>query len=79
MPSARLLKLLDKEHVDFVLRLPANSKLDELAQELCPDIPRMGGASAFSEFSYGARTWHRERRLAVRHRDMAAQVRFKGG
>jgi hypothetical protein len=66
MPSARLLKLLDKEHVDFVLRLRANSKLDELAQDLCPDLPRMGGAIAFSEFTYRAKTWDRERRVAVK-------------
>jgi hypothetical protein len=39
MPSAKLLKLLNKEHVDFVLRLRANTRLDEVTQGLSPYIP----------------------------------------
>jgi hypothetical protein len=66
MPSARLLKLLDEGRVAFTLRLHANPKLDELAQGHCSDIPRMGGAMAFSEFPYQAGTWERERRVVVK-------------
>ncbi|HLO67662.1 MAG TPA: transposase [Holophaga sp.] len=66
MPSARLMKLLNQGGVDFTMRLHANSKLDELAQDLCPAIPKMGGAVAFSECPYRAGTWDRERRVVVK-------------
>jgi hypothetical protein len=66
MPGPRLMALLNDRGVDFTMRLHANPKLDSAAQAVCPELPKQGGAIAFSEFAYQAKSWERERRTVVK-------------
>lgn len=66
MPSERLMADLEAMDARYVMRLRGNNRLEEAAQEICPKLPTVGGASAFREIRYAAGSWTRERRVVVR-------------
>lgn len=66
MPSSGLMEGLEGMGATYAMRLRSNARLDEAAQEVCPELPKTGGAAAFAEFRHAAKSWNGERRVIVK-------------
>lgn len=66
MPSDGLMSGLESMGATYAMRLRSNPRLDEAAQTICPELPKVGGAVAFSEFHYAAKSWGTDRRVVVK-------------
>ncbi len=66
MPSPRLMDGLEAMGATYAMRLRSNIRLDEAAQAVCPDLPKVGGASAFGEFRHHVKSWGTDRRVVVK-------------
>lgn len=66
MPSPRLMDGLEATGATYAMRLRSNGRLDEAAQEVCPDLPKVGGAAAFGEFRHHVKSWDTDRRVVVK-------------
>ena len=66
MPSPRLMDGLEVMGATYAMRLRGNARLDEVAQSLCPDLPKVGGAAAFGEFRHHVKSWGTDRRVVVK-------------
>jgi len=66
MPSAGLMNGLEGMGATYAMRLRSNSRLDEAAQSICPELPKVGGAVAFGEFQHTVKSWGTERRVVVK-------------
>jgi hypothetical protein len=66
MPSPRLMDGLEGMGATYAMRLRSNARLDEAAQEVCPDLPKVGGAAAFGEFRHHVKSWGTNRRVVVK-------------
>jgi hypothetical protein len=66
MPSPELMNGLEGMGATYAMRLRSNSRLDEASQAICPELPKVGGAVAFSEFRHAVKSWGTERRVVVK-------------
>ena len=66
MPSPELMGGLEAMGATYAMRLRSNSRLDEAAQAICPELPKIGGAVAFREFQHAVKSWGAERRVVVK-------------
>lgn len=66
MPSPGLMEGLETMGATYAMRLRSNARLDDAAQEVCPELSKTGGAAAFSEFRHAAKSWNVERRVIVK-------------
>lgn len=66
MPSAGLMSGLEGMGATYAMRLRSNSRLDEAAQAICPELPKVGGAVAFGEFQHAVKSWGTDRRVVVK-------------
>lgn len=66
MPSAALMSGLEAMGASYAMRLRSNARLDEAAQRMRPELPKTGGAVAFSEFRHEVKSWGSERRVVVK-------------
>ena len=66
MPSAGLMNGLEAMGATYAMRLRSNARLDEAAQAICPELPKVGGAAAFREFQHTVKSWGTERRVVVK-------------
>ena len=66
MPSPELMNGLEGMGATYAMRLRSNSRLDEASQAICPELPKVGGAVAFSEFQHAVKSWGTERRVVVK-------------
>lgn len=66
MPSPRLMDGLEAMGASYTMRLRSNPRLDEAAQAVCPELPKVGGAAAFSEFHHHVKSWGTDRRVVVK-------------
>jgi hypothetical protein len=66
MPSPELMNGLESMGATYAMRLRSNSRLDEASQAICPELPKVGGAVAFSEFQHAVKSWGTERRVVVK-------------
>ena len=66
MPSPRLMDGLEATGATYAMRLRSNGRLDEAAQSVCPDLPKVGGAAAFGEFRHHVKSWGTDRRVVVK-------------
>jgi len=66
MPSPALMDGLEKMGATYAMRLRSNSRLDDAAQAICPELPKVGGASAFRDFRHAVKSWGTERRVVVK-------------
>lgn len=66
MPSPELMSGLEAMGATYAMRLRSNSRLDEAAQAICPDLPKVGGAAAFREFQHTVKSWGTARRVVVK-------------
>ena len=66
MPSPRLMDGLEAMGATYAMRLRSNARLDEAAQAICPELPKVGGAVAFSEFQHAVKSWVTDRRVVVK-------------
>ena len=66
MPSPRLMDGLEAMGATYAMRLRSNARLDEAAQAVCPDLPKVGGAAAFGEFRHHVKSWGTDRRVVVK-------------
>ena len=66
MPSPRLMDGLEAMGATYAMRLRSNARLDEAAQSVCPDLPKVGGAAAFGEFRHAVKSWGKDRRVVVK-------------
>jgi hypothetical protein len=66
MPSPRLMDGLEAMGATYAMRLRSNARLDEAAQAICPELPKVGGAVAFSEFQHAVKSWGTDRRVVVK-------------
>ena len=66
MPSAGLMGGLEGMGATYAMRSRSNSRLDEVAQAICPELPKVGGIAAFREFQHSVKSWGTERRVGVK-------------
>ncbi len=66
MPSPELMGGLEAMGATYAMRLRSNARLDEAAQAICPDLPKVGGAVAFREFQHAVKSWETARRVVVK-------------
>ncbi|MDE3246922.1 MAG: transposase [Acidobacteriota bacterium] len=66
MPSPKLMSGLEAMGATYAMRLRSNPRLDEAAQAICPELPKVGGAAAFREFQHAVKSWGAERRVVVK-------------
>jgi Transposase DDE domain group 1 len=69
--SAKLFTFLEREHVDYVVAMPSNRRLDKRAQRLMGRarvLSRQTGQTAhlYGETRYAAQTWARRRRVIIK-------------
>src|ERR1035438_8220515 len=66
VPSAGLMSGLEGMGATYAMWLLSNSRLDDVSQAICPELPKVGGAVAFSEFQHAVKSWGTERRVVVK-------------
>lgn len=66
MPSPRLMDGLEAMGATYAMRLRGNARLDDVAQAVCPSLPKVGGAAAFGEFRHHVKSWGTDRRVVVK-------------